>query len=369
MERPIAKAVGTPAIELDTPALVVDLDVLERNLETVHGFFAARSAKLRPHVESHRCPAIAHKQLAAGGTVGGISVTTVGEAEVFAQSGFDDIFIVNEIVTRQKIARVCALAREARVTVAVDSPDNVETLSQAAESTGVTVGVAVDVHTRLDRCGVEPGDPAVGLAQAAAKAPGLRFAGLTGYEGPIIADSPEALASESQKAIQPVLDTREMVERSGLDVDMVAAGGTHNYEIAGAMDGITEVIAGSYALMDHKYAASRPQLEQAARVLTTVMSHPEPQRSLADCGQKAMGLDFGLPVVDGAPGVSVIRMSAEHGFLNVEPGAEGMADMGEKLWLVPSDVGTCVNLYDYINAVRDGKLQAVWNVAARGRYR
>jgi D-serine deaminase-like pyridoxal phosphate-dependent protein len=369
MERPIFKPVGTPAEELDTPALVVDLDALAQNIETVHAFFRGHDARLRPHVEAHRCPAIAHMQLDAGGTVGGISCTTVGEAEAFAQSDFSDIFIANEIVSPPKIARLCALARRVKVTVAADNPQNVKDLSEAAQQSGVTLNVAVDIHTRLERCGVEPGKPAVDLARAIRRAKGLHFAGLMTYEGAILSEDPKELEAESRKWIQRVLDTRQMVEKAGIEVEIVSVGGTHNYEIAGAMAGVTEVPAGSYALMDYRYRKSRPQLTPAARVLATVTSRPEPGTAITDTGMKAIGNDTGLPAAEDTPGATVATLSAEHGRLTLEGDADKSLKPGDKVWLTPWDIGACVNLYDYVQAVRDGKLEAVWDITARGRYR
>ena len=369
MERPIFKPIGTPVEQLDTPALVVDLEALDHNIETLHAFFRRRETKVRPHVESHRCPTIAHMQLAVDGTVGGISVITVGEAEVFAQSGIADIFVASEVVTKQKIARLCALARKGKLTVAVDNPQNVQDLSDAAQNAGVTLNVVVDIHTRLDLCGVEPGQPAVDLARVVSKAQGIHFKGLMTYEGAILVEDAEELAAESRKWIQQVLDTREMIEKDGMEVEAVSVGGTHNYEIAGAMSGVTEVPAGSYALMDYRYRKNRPQFKQAAKVMTTVMSHPEPGKAFLDSGQKAIGIDTGVPVAEGIAGATLIRMSAEHGYLQLEGDAQNSIDLGEKVWLTPWDTGTCVNVYDYINAVRDGKLEAVWDIAARGRYR
>ena len=369
MERPIFKPIGTPVEQLDTPALVVDLEALDHNIETLHAFFRRRETKVRPHVESHRCPTIAHMQLAVDGTVGGISVTTVGEAEVFAQSGIADIFVASEVVTKQKIARLCALARKGKLTVAVDNPQNVQDLSDAAQNAGVTLNVVVDIHTRLDLCGVEPGQPAVDLARVVSKAQGIHFKGLMTYEGAILIEDAEELAAESRKWIQQVLDTREMIEKDGMEVEAVSVGGTHNYEIAGAMSGVTEVPAGSYALMDYRYRKNRPQFKQAAKVMTTVMSHPEPGKAFLDSGQKAIGIDTGVPVAEGIAGATLIRMSAEHGYLQLEGDAQNSIDLGEKVWLTPWDTGTCINVYDYLNAVRDGKLEAVWDIAARGRYR
>jgi D-serine deaminase-like pyridoxal phosphate-dependent protein len=369
MERPVFKPVGTSVEELDTPALVVDLDVLQSNIETLHSFFRDRDAKVRPHVESHRCPAIAHKQLAAGGTVGGVSVTTVGQAEVFSQSGFDDIFIASEVVTGRKIDRACAVARDCRIMLACDNPDNVRDLSEGAGAHGVDLGVVVDIHTRLERCGVEPGRPAVDLARAIAGSPNLTFKGLMTYEGVIDTSGPEENAAESRRCIQQVLDTREMVEQEGIDVAVVSVGGTHNYEIAGEMSGVTEVPAGSYALMDAGYRQSRPQFATAARVLGTVISRPEPGLAWLDVGQKAIGIDSGLPAVDGLDGVTVMSMSAEHGGLTLESEAGEALALGDKVWLTPRDIGSCVNVYDYINGVRNGRLEVVWDVEARGRYR
>jgi D-serine deaminase-like pyridoxal phosphate-dependent protein len=212
MERPIFKPVGTPVEHLDTPALVVDLAILERNIDTLHAFFRQHEAKVRPHLESHRCPAIAHKQLAAGGTVGGICVSTVGQAEVFAEHGFTDILVASEIVPAQKIDRLCALARHASMTVAVDQPQNVRDLSNAARTHGVTLHVVVDVHTRGNGCGVEPGQPALDLAKLVQQAPHLEFAGLMTREGPTPTEDPGKLAGESRQWVQKILDTREMAE-------------------------------------------------------------------------------------------------------------------------------------------------------------
>jgi D-serine deaminase-like pyridoxal phosphate-dependent protein len=369
MERPIFKPIGTPATQLDTPALVVDLAVLERNLDVLHGFFRPRDAKVRPHMDAHLCPAIAHKQLAAGGTVGGISVSTVGQAEVFAKYGLTDIFVTTEVVTPHKIARLCALARHAKITVAVDQPNNVQDLSGAARAHGVTLHVAVDVHTHGNGCGVEPGQPAVDLAKTVQQAPALVFAGLMTRDAPTPAEDPSAVASASRPCLQQVLDTRALLEKAGLAVSMVSIGGTYNYELAGTMAGVTEVRAGAYALMDYRYARSRPQFKPAARVLATVTSRPEPGTAIVDVGQKAIGSDTGLPVAEEMPEVTVVSLSAEHGRLRLTGATDGRLALGDRIWLTPWDIGTCVNLYDYIHAARDGRLEAVWDVAARGQYR
>ena len=377
MERPIFKPIGTPVEQLDTPSFLVDMGALENNIETLHDFFRQRTAKVRPHIEAHRCPAIAHKQLAAGGTVGGICVTTVGQAEVFAQSGFTDIFIANEIVTRPKINRLCALAHDTRMMVAVDNPTNVRDLSEAASASAVTIGVVVEINTRLNRCGVEPGQPGVDLARTITIAPNLEFLGLVACEGNLLEEDPEKRDNQSRESVQKVLDTREMVEKAGMDVQLVSVGGTHNYEIVGDMTGVTEVPAGSYALMDARHLDCRLQFRPAARVMVSVISRPEPGLAITDGGVKAVGIDGGPAVLDrvsGAdpaypPSVVETMLSAEHGGIRLEGDSDARVDLGDKAWLIPSDVGTCANLHDYIHTIRDGRLEAVWDIAARGRYR
>ncbi|MGE3535813.1 MAG: alanine racemase [Candidatus Tectimicrobiota bacterium] len=369
MERPIFKPVGTPVAELDTPALVVDLTRLEHNLRTFHAFFRDTAAKLRPHVTVHRCPALAHKQLAAGHTVGGISVSTLGEAEVFADQGFSDIFVRNEIVTAPKIRRLCALARRARLTVAVDQAQNVRDLSDAAGVHGVTLHVVVEVQTSPQRCGVEPGQAAVALAHTVQTAPHLAFAGLMTREGSSMLEDQEARLTETRRATQQLLDTRTMVERAGLAVQIVSAGNTATAMAVGSMSGVTEIPAGVYALLDAHHAPCCPQLTPAARVLTTVTSRPEPETAITDAGQKAVSLDLGLPIAAELPQATVTSLSAEHCRIQLADAARHEVKLGAKLWLTPRDLGTCANLYDYLHAVREGQLEAVWRVAARGQYR
>lgn len=366
MERPIFKPIGTPAEDLDPSSLVVDVGVLESNIETMHSHFRDRDAKLRPHVDGHLCPAIAHMQIAAGGTVDGVAATTVGQAEAFVQGGVSDVFVTNVVVTPPKIARLCALAHRAKMTVAVDNAANVRDLSDAATQRGVSLRVVVDVNTRLNRCGVEPGAPAVKLAKAIAEADGLEFGGLMTYEGRILEEDTKALAAESRKWIQQVLDTRQDVEKAGIDVETVSVGGTYNYETASEMDGVTEVPAGMYALMDGRYRPYRPQFQPAAHVLAIVVSAPEPGIAIMDAGQKTIGADPEQPTVENIPGATVRSLSAEHGNLVL---SDGDVSVGDKVWVLPWDVGLTVNLHDYAQVVRDGRLEAVWNLPARGRYR
>jgi 3-hydroxy-D-aspartate aldolase len=288
---------------------------------------------------------------------------------VFAEHGFDDIFVANEVVTAAKIRRLCALARQARMTVAVDQAGNVADLSDAASRHGVTLRVVVEIATTTNRCGVAPGAPALALAQTAQAATGLEFVGLLGYEGLLLDDDGDTRTATARHMAQQVLDTRQLCERAGLEVPVVSLGSTLSYASVGAMAGVTEVLAGTYPLMDARYHRLLPQLQPAARILTTVTSRPEPTTAITDAGQKAVSVDRGLPDVAEFPEATAVSLSAEHCRLQLTAEADRRLRPGDQVWLIPADLGTCVNLYDYMHAVRHDRLEAVWSVAARGQYR
>ena len=368
MERPVYQPIGTPVEDLDTPALVVDLEVMGRNIETLHSYFRQSAAKVRPHVSCHQCPNIARLQMAAGGTAKGIAVTTVGEAEVFSNAGFDDILVANQIVTPAKISRLCALARLNRIIVAVDNLQNVEMLSKIAGDIQVTVNVLVDIDAGLGRCGVAPGKDVLELARGVNNSPGLNFEGLMSYEGPLLYQNKVELEEETRRRLQLVLDSRQLIEGEGMAVSTVSVGSTCNYDIAGQMPGVTEIQAGSYPLMDYNYCQYRTEFAPAAKILGSVVSHPVEARAVVDAGHKATGPDLGIPILEGVDGAKATRFSAEHGILELDREAFTRLSSNEKVWLVPFDLALCVNQYDYIRVVREGKLEGFWPVAARGRW-
>ncbi len=357
---------GTPVEELDTPALLIDLPVMERNLKTLHSFFAQRTSKVRPHVKAHKSPVLAHRQLDAGSTAGGICCAKVGEAEVMVHGGVKNVFIANEIVTRPKIARLLSLARDASMMVAVDDPRNVAELSEAAQSQGVNLRAVVDVNVGLDRCGVEPGPGVVKLAKLVANAPGLQFAGLMGYEGGMWIEGFEERSIETKARVQKLVDSRELVERAGLPIEVVSAGGTGTWNITSEIAGVTEVQAGAYPFMDTHYRYV-PDFDVSLMVLSTVISQPAKDRAIVDCGHKAIGVTLGLPEVAWPKGARVAKLSAEHGSLTLEGEARQLA-LGDKVWLIPSHGGTPVNIHSHFYTIRDGKLEAVLEIAANARF-
>ncbi len=367
MERPIFHPVGTPVEELDTPALVIDLDVMDRNIQTFQGYFAAATAKVRPVVTSHLCPQIARRQLDAGGTVGGVAVTTLGEAEAFAGAGFSDILLANQIVTVSKIRRLCVLARQTSIGIAVDNPDNAERLSSGAVEAGVELWVLIEIDAGMGRCGISAGVEAMKLAQRIDGLPGLKLEGIMGtVPGPKGDDDLAQHEAKTKENLQIVLDSKDALERAGLSIEVVSVGGTHCYAQAVRMPGVTEVRAGRYPLMDHRLKSFLPELNPAAKILASVISHPIDGMAVLDAGHKATAPDQGRPVLEGIEGGNATRFSAEHGIVELEGDAQKQLNAGDKAWLIPYELGASVNQYDYFRAAKNGKLEGFWPISARG---
>ena len=351
--------------EIPTPALVVDIAAMERNIARMAGFFAVAGCKVRPHFKAHKTPAIARRQLAAGSCTG-LTCATVGEAEVIvAERLTDDILIANEVVGPGKAERVAKLAARANVKVAVDSEAGLEELAQAARAEGAEVGVLVDVDVGLPRCGVAPGEPALALAKRVVSTGGVRLRGLMGYEGHVVGieerEEREAGATES---IERLLETARMVRAAALPCEIVSAGGTGTYDITGGMEGVTEIQAGSYVLMDTAYAKLDIPFELAFSVLGTVVSRPKPELCVTDSGHKACTFDHGRPSVKGVEGASVVFLSDEHASIALP--AESTVAVGDRIELWPSHIDPTINLHDSIYALDGDEVVEVWPVAARG---
>ncbi len=349
--------------DIPTPALVVDVNALERNIRKMAGFFASRRCQLRPHFKAHKTPEIARRQLAAGSCTG-LTCATVFEAEIAAPL-CDDILIANEVVDAGSCRRVAALAKRVRVTVAIDSTIGLDAISLAAREAGATIGALVDVNVGQNRCGVAPGASAVALGRLVASAPGVTLRGLVGYEGHAvgIADRREREAAVCA-SMQQLLATKRMFDEAGLATTTISAGGTGSFDIGGAMDGITEIQAGSYALMDTDYARLGPPFEHALFVLGTVISRPAPERCVADCGHKSCTKDHGHPSVKNLPGASVLALNDEHAIIALPPGCA--LAIGDRIQLLPSHVDPTMNLHDVVYALEGDDVVGAWLIAARG---
>jgi D-serine deaminase-like pyridoxal phosphate-dependent protein len=349
--------------EIPTPALVLDIAALDRNIARMAAFFAAGPCRLRPHFKAHKTPEIAKRQLAAG-SCSGLTCATVGEAEIAADF-CADILLANEIVAPEKCARVADLATRVRVTAAVDSLAGLEALSRAARAGGVRIGVLVDLNVGQGRCGVEPGEAALTLARQAAQSEDIELRGVMGYEGhlqPIRERSDRE--SRTRQAMQGLVRTANQIRAAGLPCGIVSAGGTGTYDISGRIDGITEIQAGSYALMDTDYASVGVPFESAFWVLGTVVSRPARDRCVADCGHKSMTKDHSLPGVRGIEGASVISLNDEHATIALPP--ESTVAIGDRVELLPSHVDPTINLHDVFYVVDGQTVVDVWPIAARG---
>ena len=356
--------------DLPTPVLILDSAALDRNIRRMASFFASGSCRLRPHVKAHKTPAIARLQLGAG-SCSGLTCATVAELEAVAPF-CDDLLLANEIVERTKCARVAAVARllhertsgHGTVTIAVDSPDGIEAVSAAASAAAVTIGVLVDVNVGQNRCGVLPED-ALPLARRVAATPGLSLRGLMGYEGHLqpIRDRQER-AEKARQAMAPLLVAAERLRQDGLRCDVVSSGGSGTYDVTGRIDGITEVQAGSYALMDTDYAQVGLPFEQAFWVLGTVISRPAPNRCVLDCGHKALTKDHGVPAVRGVPAAQITALNDEHAVVAIPAGSA--VRIGDRVRVTPSHIDPTINLHDAFYVVDGEQVTDVWPISARG---
>ena len=284
-------------IEISTPALLIDVHAMNRNISQMARFFADRDCKLRPHFKAHKTPEIARRQLAAGSCTG-LTCATVAEAEV-AHALTGDLLIANEVIGAARCARVARLAARGAVTVAVDSATGLAQLAAAADAAGATVGVLVDVNVGQNRCGAPAGEAALGLARRVEATSGVALRGVMGYEGHLVSIRARAeREARTREAMGRLIATAELLRVSGLPCDIVSGGGTGTYDIDGELPGITEVQAGSYVLMDTDYGALGLPFEHALSVRGTVISRTG-DRCVADCGHKAATMDHGFPLVKG----------------------------------------------------------------------
>jgi D-serine deaminase-like pyridoxal phosphate-dependent protein len=351
--------------QIDTPALLLDADALEANLQLMANFFANRHSKLRPHFKSHKCTTIARMQMKAGAI--GITCAKLGEAEVVADAGIRNILVANQIVGPLKIRRLIELCRRADPMVVVDSVDNIKMLSENASAAGVQIGVLVEVNVGMGRCGVAPGEPALELARLIVVSPGLRFEGLHGYEGHCVdlRDDAERVA-QTRQSLKAIVDTRRLIERAGLKVHIVTGGGTGNYMINGDCEGVDEVQAGSYAAMDWWYTDIRPEFKQALSILATVVSRTSPELIVIDVGRKGIGAEWGPPRVKNLPGSEVISYSSEE-HMKIKVPANSAIRIGDRIEIVPSHGCTTSNLYPEFIVHRNGLVTDKWPIEGRGK--
>ncbi len=360
--------------ELPTPALMVDLDVLERNLDRMAKLCRDQGVGLRPHTKTHKTPEVGRMQLDRGAL--GLTVAKVGEAEVMAEAGLDDLLVAFPIFGGEKLCRLAQIARRRRVLVSLDHEATAWELSKAASSQQATVGVLVEFDAGFHRCGLPPGPGCVALTKKIEQMPGLKFRGLMTYFGNVWGTREER-RQEAEQVRKRVARALAAFAEASMPVEIVSGGSTPSAEFAGLVPGLTEIRPGTYVYNDmNTYHQGACRMEDCAvRVLATVVSTAVHGKAIMDAGSKTLSSDLlgsgpktGYGYVVEAPDASIIKLNEEHGHLDVTNSTHQF-HVGEVLTVIPNHVCTCVNMHDEAFLLRGGEVVGSWRIAARGKIR
>ena len=362
--------VGMDLADVSTPALIVDLDAFERNVDRMAAFMKQNGLRHRAHAKTHKSADIALIQMERGGACG-VCCQKVSEAEAIVAGGVKDVLVSNQVVDRKKIDRLAQLAGRARTLVCVDDIGNVDDLSAAAQKHGTTIECLVEIDCGAGRCGVQWGQPVVDIAKKIAASPGLKFSGLQAYQGAAqhVHDFAER-KGKIEAAVKQVADTVDMLKAEGLECDIVGGAGTGTYYFEGTSGVYNEMQCGSYIFMDADYQRVLDDkgkfitdFENSLFIYSSVMSHTKPDKAICDAGLKAQSVDSGLPVIFGRDDVEYIKCSDEHGVI-ADP--NGALKLNDKLKLIPGHCDPTCNVYDWYVGIRNGKVECLWPVTARG---
>lgn len=361
VQRQYGYAVGLHRDELVTPALVLDIDAAQRNIDRMASELRRiGSATIRPHYKTHKSPDLARRQVEAG--AGGLSMATVWEAAVLAGDGFDDLFVVNTVSHPDKIRVLAELARDRRILVAVDEAANAAAHSAAAVRAGSTVGIFVEVDTGMNRCGVDTADEALTLASRISELPGLRFEGITGYEGHCTLTPEEDLRhAKQQEAMETFTGVADFLEANGVPCAIRSAGGIATWHWTAAFPGITEIQAGSYVVMDNFHGRMAHGFEHSLTIQASVISR-QSRQVIVDAGNKSVADPYNVTIV--GHDLKVFRSDEEHGLFAAPDGSP--LKVGDSVALVPGYSPSTVNFYDAFHVVQDGLVVDVWPVVPRG---
>ncbi len=370
----VPAAIGMDESEIQTPCLVLDLDALERNIKKMGDYAKAHGMRHRVHGKMHKSVDVAKLQERLGGAIG-VCCQKVSEAEVFARGGIKDILVSNQVRHPKKIDRLAQLPKYgARTIVCVDDIENVPDLSAAAQKHGTTIECFVEIDCGAGRCGVTTPEAVVAIALAIDAAPGLKFTGIQAYQGAMQhIDSYEERAAKIEVAVAMVKNAVDALQEAGLKAELVSGGGTGSYYFEANSGVYNELQCGSYAFMDADYGRildkdgkriDQGEWENALFILTSVMSHAKADKAIVDAGLKAQSVDSGLPVIFGRDDVEYVKCSDEHGVV-ADP--DGVLKVNDTLRLVPGHCDPTCNVHDWYVGVRNGKVEALWPVSARGK--
>jgi len=364
---------GMDEADIQTPSLVLDLDALERNIKKMGDYAKAHGMRHRTHGKMHKSVDVQRLQEKLGGACG-VCCQKVSEAEVFARGGIKDILVSNQVRDPAKIDRLARLPKlGARTICCVDDLANVADLSSAAQKHGTEIECLVEIDCGAGRCGVSTTPDVVAIAKAIDGAEGLKFSGLQAYQGAMQhLDSYDERKAKIDIAVAMVKDAVDTLKAEGLDCDIVGGGGTGSYYFESNSGVYNELQCGSYAFMDADYGRildkdgkriDQGEWENAFFILTSVMSHAKADKAIVDAGLKAQSVDSGLPVIYGRDDVEYIKCSDEHGVV-MDP--NGALKVNDKLKLVPGHCDPTANVHDWYVGVRNGKVECLWPVSARG---
>jgi 3-hydroxy-D-aspartate aldolase len=357
--------------DIATPALIVDLDAFERNVETLRKFIETNGVRLRAHAKTHKSADIARYQIEKGGACG-VCCQKVSEAQALIAAGIRDVLVSNQVNDKRQIEHLAEMARDARVIVCVDDAGNVDALAAAAQAADTTIECLVEIDVGAGRCGVAWGAPVTALAGKIAQTRGLKFSGLQAYQGSAQHKRTEAERKDLiDVAIDQVRKTVTMLEAEGLPCDIVGGAGSGSYELETASGIYNELQCGSYIFMDADYGRvldgdgqPKSDFENALFILTSVMSKTKPGMAICDAGLKVQSVDSGQPIMFERDDLEFLKCSDEHGVI-ADP--NNSLQLGDKLKLVPGHCDPTCNVHDYYVGVRGDVVECMWPVTARGR--
>jgi D-serine deaminase-like pyridoxal phosphate-dependent protein len=350
--------------DISTPALVVDYNLVNKNINTMAKFAKEHKIGLRPHVKTHKCPIIGKMQLEAGAN--GICVARIGEAEIFAEHGFEDILIANEVIDLYQIKRLVKLNKKSLVRVCVDSEKNILDLNKIASKEDQKLEVLLEVDVGLGRNGIKPGDSALNIANSIKKKSHLELVGLQGYEGHLTSVIDPGLRKEkTEDCMQKLVETRNILNNNGYEITYLTASNTVTYKFSADYNGITELQPGTYIFNDEHYHGLAPEFNKAVTVLSTVSNNPGNRIYSIDAGLKAATNDNGNPIFKNFSKTKIKVMTEEHSIIRTGP--KDQLEIGQKIELYPSHICTTVNLYDFFTVIEEGEVKGRWDILARGK--
>ena len=366
----IPAEIGMAEEDICTPALIIDLNAFEKNIRRMHDFIKDKNIRHRAHAKTHKSADISLFQIKHGGACG-ICCQKVSEAEALVAKGVKDVLVSNQIVDLRKIDRLAALAQRARIIICIDDLTNIENLSKAAQRHNVEIECLVEIDCGAGRCGVNPGEPVLELSKKITVAKNLSFSGLQAYQG----SAQHIRNFYKRKAkiddvVQEVADTIELLKNQGLECKIIGGGGTGTYYFEGASNVYNEIQCGSYIFMDADYQKIQDangsfisEFENSLFIYASIISHTKPDVAICDAGLKAQSVDSGLPVIFGRDDVTYEQCSDEHGVIS-DPNSS--LKLNDKIKLIPGHCDPTCNLHDWYVGVRNGKVECMWPVTARG---